>query len=29
VVKDGSFVCAVCEGDLPATWNFDVPAEGY
>ncbi|MER6942960.1 hypothetical protein ABT294_02940 [Nonomuraea sp. NPDC000554] len=29
VVKDGSFVCAVCDGDLPATWNFDVPAEGY
>jgi hypothetical protein len=29
VVKDGFFVCAICDEDLPATWNFDVPAEGY
>jgi hypothetical protein len=28
VVKDGFFVCAVCDEDLPVVWNFDVPAEG-
>lgn len=29
VVKDDYFMCAVCDGDLPAVWNFDVRAEGY
>jgi hypothetical protein len=22
LVKDGSFICAICGADLPATWNF-------
>jgi hypothetical protein len=26
VVKDGCFVCAICDKDLPATWNFDASA---
>lgn len=24
IVKDGWFVCGVCDGGLPAQWNFDV-----
>ncbi|GAA2374179.1 hypothetical protein [Dactylosporangium salmoneum] len=22
VVRDGDFTCALCDGDLPARWNF-------
>jgi hypothetical protein len=28
LVKDGFFVCAICDEDLPTVWNFDLPAEG-
>ena len=24
VVRDGDFTCAICDGELPASWNFDV-----
>lgn len=23
VVRDGDFTCAICEGELPVSWNFD------
>jgi hypothetical protein len=26
IVKDGSFECAVCGGELPSEWNFGGPA---
>jgi hypothetical protein len=29
LVKDGYFACAICNEDLPATWNFDAAVEGY
>jgi hypothetical protein len=25
VVRDGDFVCAICDADLPARWNVDEP----
>ena len=27
VVKDDAFVCAVCDADLPAEWNFGDSSE--
>ncbi|MFI8451275.1 hypothetical protein [Streptomyces erythrochromogenes] len=24
IVRDGWFVCALCDGDLPADWNLEV-----
>ena len=27
VVRDGDFTCAICDAELPASWNFDVSAE--
>ncbi|WP_116246838.1 TFIIB-type zinc ribbon-containing protein [Nocardiopsis sp. FIRDI 009] len=29
LVKDGFFVCAFCDADLPAAWNLDGPGGGY
>lgn len=28
VVKEGVFVCAVCDADLPAEWNFALDRDG-